>query len=271
MIKCDAMSSTSLYEIRSLEVLHSISSSLNQKTSGLKHTITSYLLCPSKSPPLWYFLHHYGLPLVFQFLCKSQSIFSSTLYKAKSHSVLYWMASFAPDLINVISQWPHAFLHFSFKMAEFRRSMISTTCACASRGHFAQQPKLQPPAPRGACARASRALSLLPLAEYAWNRTFPSLPSPTDSAPLSPLSCEILPPSGRLIFGRQPTHLKSNPIGTSSPGVRHSVLSVHHCSFPLGPKVDNRFRGTFLHTVRQQMERMAVAEGSLAYALCTLT
>lgn len=111
------------------------------------------------------------------------------------------------------------------------------------------RPAAQAPAsaPRSACARASRTLSLLPLAEYASNRTFQSLPSPTDSAPPSPLSCEILPPSGKPIFGRHPTQLTSNPIGTYSPRVRHLVLSVHHSNFPLGPKVDNRFLGTFLH------------------------
>lgn len=47
----------------------------------------------------------------------------------------------------------HAFLHFSYKMADFGRSAIRTTCACASRGHFAREPAC---ALRGACARARR-------------------------------------------------------------------------------------------------------------------
>lgn len=98
--------------------------------------------------------------------------------------------------------------------------------------------------------RLRKSLSSTVAPPSSWVRFKPHVPVPSLPRWLCTaliLSCEILPPSGKPIFGRQPTQLTSNPIGTYSPRVRHLVLSVHHSNFPLGPKVDNRFRGTFLH------------------------
>lgn len=143
------------------------------------------------------------------------------------------MASFALDIINIISQWLHAFLHFSFKMADFRRSLIITTCACASTAISPSNPSSDS-APRSACARASRALSLLPLAEYASNRTFQSLPLPL-------WLCTALIPFLWDSSAKWKAYLRSTAyavdkqsISTYSSRVRHLVLSVHHSNFSSG-------------------------------------
>lgn len=139
--------------------------------------------------------------------------------------------------------------------------MIRTTCACASCGHFTQQPRLQRPlreAPAHERPEHCRSSLQLSTPETARPLGFP--PPQTLHRP-HPFPVRFFRQEEGPIFGRQPTHVKCNPIGTYGPWSPLSVLSVNHSNFPPGPKVDNRVRGTLLHTARQKMERMGCGGG----------